>query len=99
MSVARNSSVSRAAGLVLAARWRAIRLINENVVVARGAHDAVNRLAELIVRSAAGMFGASLFACNGHRSNLDLLTKTILAEFAVQDERLGAIGALLKWIS
>ena len=61
-----NLGVSRAAGFVFAARRRVIRLINEDVIVARGAHHAVNRLAELIVRSAGGMFAACLFAADGH---------------------------------
>ena len=65
-----NLSISRAASLVLAARGRAIRLINQDVVMARGAHHTVNRLAELIVRSAAGVFVARLFAADGHRKSI-----------------------------
>ena len=51
---------------MLAARRRAVRLINQNVIVARGANHAVNRLAELIVRSAPGVLATGLFAADGH---------------------------------
>ena len=51
---------------MLAAGRRAIRLVNQDVIVARRADHAVNRLAELIVRSAAGVLRACLFAADGH---------------------------------
>jgi len=62
----RNLSVRSAARLVFAAGRRAIRLINQDVIVARRADHAVNRLAELIVRGARGVFAARLFAADGH---------------------------------
>ena len=68
--------VCSAARLVFAARRRAIRLINENVVVTRRAHHAVDRLAELIVRSAAGVFVARLFSADGHALGSDVSTTT-----------------------
>ena len=73
-SSAGNLRVRRSAGFVFAARRRAIGLINQDVIVARGTHDAVNRLAELIVRSAAGVFAARLFAADGHSAGSDMQT-------------------------
>ena len=61
-----NLGVSGAASLMLAARRRAVGLVNEDVIVARGADHAVDRFAELIVRCARGVFGACLFATDGH---------------------------------
>jgi len=61
---------------VFAARRRAIRLINENVIVARGADDAVNRFAELIVCRASGVFRTRLFAADRHGVDSDVLPKT-----------------------
>src|SRR5215472_14815022 len=59
--------VGGAAGFMLAARRRAIGLIDVNVIVARGANHTVNRLAELLVASElCGVIGASLFAADGH---------------------------------
>src|ERR1700733_11774112 len=72
----RNLSVSGAAGFMLAARRRAVRLINQNVIVTRGANHAVNRLAELIVRSAPGVLATRLFAADGHAEGSVTLMKT-----------------------
>ena len=60
---------------MLAARRRAVRLVDQDVVVARRAHDAVNRLAKLIVRSAAVVLGTRLFAADGHGVGSVMLTK------------------------
>jgi hypothetical protein len=61
---------------VFAARRRAVRLIDKDVIVASRANHAVNRFAELIVRSAGDVFAAGLFAADGHGISSDALTKT-----------------------
>lgn len=56
------SRIGLATGLVLAARRRAIRFVDENIVVARGADHAINRFAELFVSPSLllGVFTARL---------------------------------------
>jgi len=61
------SGVSRAAGFVFAARGGAIGFVDEDVIVAMGANDAVNRLGELLVRRLRSVFRARLFASHGLR--------------------------------
>jgi histidinol-phosphate/aromatic aminotransferase/cobyric acid decarboxylase-like protein len=51
---------------VLTATARVVRVVDQNVVVARGADDAVYCLAELLVSSARGMFFSSLFSADYH---------------------------------
>jgi len=58
--------VSLAASLVLSARPRTIGLIDENVIVAGGADDAVDRFAELFVSCRCSVVGSTLFAADGH---------------------------------
>jgi hypothetical protein len=55
-------SVRLAAGFVLAASARTIRFVDKDVIVARGANHAVNRLVEDLVTGRSGMSGAALFA-------------------------------------
>ena len=54
--------VGLAAGVVLAAGARAIRFIDQDVVVAAGADHAVDRFGELLVIRARLVFGAHLLA-------------------------------------
>jgi hypothetical protein len=61
-----NSGVCLAAGFVLAAIARVVRVVDQNVVVARGADDAVYRFAELLVSRCGSMFLASLLSANCH---------------------------------
>ncbi len=61
-----NSGVCLAAGFVLAAIARVVRVVDQNVVVACGADDAVDRFAELLVSRCDGMFLASLLSANCH---------------------------------
>lgn len=56
------SGVREAAGFMFSARGRAIGFVDENVVVARGADDAVNGFIELLVPLLRGVFLAGLFA-------------------------------------
>ena len=62
----RGSGVGLAAGFVFAAGARAVGFIDEDVIVAAGADDAVDRLGELFVRGGGFVFGASLFAGDWH---------------------------------
>jgi hypothetical protein len=55
-----------AAGFVLAAIAWIVRVVDQNVVVACGADDAVYRFAELLVSRCGGMFPASLLSANCH---------------------------------
>jgi hypothetical protein len=61
-----NSGVCLAAGFVLAATARVVRVVDQNVVVACGADNAVYRFAELFVSRCGGMFLASLLSANRH---------------------------------
>jgi hypothetical protein len=54
----------------------AIGFIRKDIVVACGADYAVNGFAELIVSSAGGVFGAGLFAADGHGVRSGALKKT-----------------------
>jgi hypothetical protein len=58
----RELGVGLAAGVVLAAGARAIRFVDEDVIVAAGADHAVDRLGELLVIRARLVFGARLLA-------------------------------------
>ncbi|HKV49318.1 MAG TPA: hypothetical protein VJN69_14590 [Candidatus Acidoferrales bacterium] len=58
--------VGLATGFVFAAITRAIRLVDENVIVASRADDAVNGFVELLVTGAGGVLSAALFAGKGH---------------------------------
>jgi hypothetical protein len=55
-----------AAGFVLTATAWVVRVVDQNVVVARGADDTVYCLAELLVSGAGRMFFASLFSADRH---------------------------------
>ena len=61
-----NSGVCLAAGFVLAAIARVVRVVDQNVVVACGANDAIYRFAELLVAGAHGVFFPSLLSANCH---------------------------------
>ena len=61
-----NSGVCLAAGFVLAAIARVVRVVDQNVVVACGADYAVYCFAELLVSCCGGMFLASLLSANCH---------------------------------
>ena len=58
--------VGLAAGFVFAAGARIVRVVDENVVVARGADHAVYCFVELLVSCTGGMFFAALFAAHCH---------------------------------
>lgn len=58
--------VCLAAGLVFAAGARIVRVVDKNVIVARGADDAVYCFAELLMSRAGGMLFSSLFAAHCH---------------------------------
>src|SRR6266849_1150263 len=60
------SCVRLAAGFVLAARRRAIRAVDQNIVVAGGADQSIDRLAKLVVTSFRRMLGATLLAVHSH---------------------------------
>lgn len=63
----RGLGICLAAGFVLAAGRRAIRFINQNIVVASRADDAINSFRELFVsRRLRGVLSASLFAAHWH---------------------------------
>ena len=64
--VGRPLRVGLPAGLVLAAGGRAIRLIDQNVIAAARAYDAVNRLAELIVPGLGSVLAARLWPADRH---------------------------------
>ncbi|MGH7839492.1 MAG: hypothetical protein ACREQC_16930 [Candidatus Binataceae bacterium] len=66
MTFVKESGVGLAAGFVFAAGCRAIGLIDENVIVARGADHSINGFAELFVRSLCGVFGARFFPRHAH---------------------------------
>jgi len=51
---------------VLAARRRAVRVIDEDVIPARGADNAVNRLAKLLVAGVGRMLAARLGSAQCH---------------------------------
>jgi hypothetical protein len=51
---------------MLAAGRRTIRVVNQDVVVASGANDAVDCFAELFMPGSRRMFAARLFAAQGH---------------------------------
>jgi hypothetical protein len=51
---------------VLTATARVVGVVDQDVVVARGADDAVYCLAELLVCGASGMFFSSLFSADCH---------------------------------
>ena len=60
-------SVGLAADFVLAASRRAIGVINEDVVMAGGADDAIDGFGELVVAGiVGGMLAASESAVHGH---------------------------------
>jgi hypothetical protein len=59
-------AIGLAAGLVLPAGSRAIGLVDQNIIVARGANHAVDRLAELFVGCASGVFLPGLLAAHRH---------------------------------
>jgi hypothetical protein len=58
--------IGRAAGIVLAARRRTIRAVDQNIVMTRGAHQAIDGFAELIVTHFGSVLGARLFTAHGH---------------------------------
>ena len=65
---------------MFAAGGRAICLVDENVIVATGADDAVNRFVELFVtRHFGGVFVAGLFTAHGHVFYSFLVTASNLA--------------------
>jgi hypothetical protein len=71
-------AIGLAAGLVLPAGSRAIGLVDQNIIVARGANHAVDRFAELFVGCASGVFLPGLLAA--HRHFLDLLISQYSSE-------------------
>jgi hypothetical protein len=59
--------ISLTARLVFAAGGRVVRVVDENVIVARGADEAVNRFVELIVAGIiCAVFPACLLAADGN---------------------------------
>jgi hypothetical protein len=71
--------VSLAAGLMFPACWRAIRVIDKNIVVTRGTDNAVNRLAELFVARLGCVLAAGLFSAHCH-PNGSFLTMVSMQE-------------------
>ena len=61
--------VGLAAGFVFAAGERTVCLVDENVIVAGGADQAVDGFRKLFVASRFGVIGAALFSRNSHRGS------------------------------
>jgi hypothetical protein len=59
--------VGLAAEIVFAASAWAVGFIDEDVIVASGADNPINRFGELLVRGGGFVIGACLFAAAGHR--------------------------------
>jgi ammonia channel protein AmtB len=65
------STVGVAAGFVLAAGGRAIRVVNQDVVLARRADDAVEGVAGLRAAGLVGVLAVSFFAAEDHAAAWD----------------------------
>src|SRR6266481_10042243 len=79
-TAAPNLRIGLAASFVLAATSRVVSVVDQNVVVACGADDAVYCLAELLVSRRGGMFLATLLSANCHSLSPVLKFNAVILE-------------------